>query len=195
VNDPVMRNDAAQRIADALRLEFDVVWSRVRGKATPAAAERQVTAPAASGEKTILIAAMQGKLPAGTVARLDEAYFVDSACKTLFSIMKTDLVAGNPIDFAGIATHLRSEAELTLLSELTLSEDVDDRIIEGIDEYLRPLERQYIERRTLEIQRELAEAAKRGDEAKVDELDLEKNHLRRRKDQLDADKRMSNALK
>src|SRR6266568_8484449 len=33
VSDPVVRNDAAQRIADAFRLEFETVWSRVRGKA------------------------------------------------------------------------------------------------------------------------------------------------------------------
>src|ERR1051325_6174537 len=32
VPDPVVRNDAAQRIADAFRLEFSTVWSRVKGK-------------------------------------------------------------------------------------------------------------------------------------------------------------------
>src|SRR5205085_8306500 len=95
VNDPVVRNDAAQRIADSLRLEFETVWSRVRGKAQPAAAERQVSAPAASGEKTILIAAIQGKLPEGTIERLKDDYFADPAFKTLFSIIKTDLAAGN----------------------------------------------------------------------------------------------------
>ena len=104
-------------------------------------------------------------------------------------------MSGNPIDFAEVQTHLRGEAELTLLSELTLSEDIDDRLIQGIDEYLRPLERQYIDRRKLEIQRELAEAAKRGDEEQVDELDRERMRLSRRADQLDSDKRMSNALK
>src|SRR6266511_2722383 len=31
VTDPVVRNDAAHRIADAFRLEFETVWSRVRG--------------------------------------------------------------------------------------------------------------------------------------------------------------------
>ena len=195
VNDPVIRNDAAQRIADSLRLEFETVWSRVRGKAQQAAVERQVSAPASSGEKTLLTAAIQGKLPEGTVERLQDDYFTDPACKTLFSIIKNGLLSGNPIDFAEVQTHLRGEAELTLLSELTLSEDIDDRLIQGIDEYLRPLERQYIDRRKLEIQRELAEAAKRGDEEQVDELDRERMRLSRRADQLDSDKRMSNALK
>src|SRR5256885_4359584 len=35
VNDPVVGNDAAHRIADQLELEFETVWSRVRGKAQP----------------------------------------------------------------------------------------------------------------------------------------------------------------
>ena len=195
VNDLVVRNDAAQRIADALRLDFDSVWSRVKGKAQASIAERQVSAPAASGEKTILIAAIQGRLPEGTIPRLKDDFFADPACKTLFSIIKTDLAAGNPIDFAEVQTHLRGEAELTLLSELTLSEDVDERVIQSLDEYLRPMERQAIERRKLEIQREVAEAAKRGDDARIEELDMEKLRLAKRADQLDADKRMSNTLK
>jgi len=195
VNDLVVRNDAAQRIADALRLDFESVWSRVKGRAQPAAMERQMSAPASSGEKTVLAAAIQGKLPEGTLSRLQDDYFGDSACKTLFSIIKTDLAAGNPIDFADLQTHLRGEAELTLLSELTLSEEVDDAVIRSLDEYLRPMERQSLERRKLEIQRELAEAAKRGDEKRIDELDAEKSRLGRRMQELDTEKRMSNALK
>src|SRR5437870_11193566 len=45
VADPVVRNDAAQRIADAFRLEFETVWSRVRGRAAAPAQERQKSAP------------------------------------------------------------------------------------------------------------------------------------------------------
>src|SRR5215212_9123918 len=52
VTDPVVRNEAAQRVADAFQLEFETVWSRVRGKAqSPAATERQRNAPQSSGEK------------------------------------------------------------------------------------------------------------------------------------------------
>src|SRR3954451_5212193 len=54
VTDPVVRNDAAQRIADGFRLQFESVWSRVKGKAqSPLARERQVNAPQASGEKFV----------------------------------------------------------------------------------------------------------------------------------------------
>jgi len=195
INDPVIKNEAAQRIANKLGLEFESIWSRVRGKAQPANAERQVSAPASSGEKTILIAAIQGRLPEGTIERLKDDYFADPACKTLFSIIKTGLATGNAIDFAEVQTHLRGESELTLLSELTLSEDIDERVIQSLDEYLRPMERQAIERRKLEIQREVAEAAKRGDDERIEALDAEKLRLSKRADQLDAEKRMSNTLK
>jgi DNA primase len=184
VSDPVMRNDAAQRIADAFRLEFEVIWSRVRGKAQAGLAERSQSAPMASAEKTVLTAAIQGKLQEGTVQRLREEFFSDPPCRTIFSIIKNDLVSGQPIDFTRIATDLRGEAELTLLSELTLSEDVDEEILQRIDENLRPLERQFIQRRKLEIQRELVEAEKNGDAERVAELDLEKLKLSRMSSEL-----------
>jgi DNA primase len=181
VSDPVVRNDAAQRIADAFRLEFESVWSRVRGKAQSNAgsAERQARPPAASGEKFVLQVAVQGKLAPEAAQRLSEDYFEDSACKTLFSIMKNDLVEGKPIDFDGITTHLRGEAELTLLSELLLSEEIDDPTLQRIDENLRPMERGYLNRRRIQIQRDIVEAEKAGDLDRVRELDREKLELSR----------------
>jgi DNA primase len=185
VNDPVVRNDAAQRIADAFRLEFDTVWSRVRGKAQSGLLERQMAGRESSADKTVLIAAIQGKLPPGRLAWLRDDFFNDPACKTLFSIMKNDLVSGSPIDFTEIATEIRGEAELTLLSELTLSEDVDEESLKRIDENLQRLEARYVKRRKLEIQREIVEAEKAGDAGRVAELDAEKQEL----------SRMSSALK
>ncbi len=177
VTDPVVRNDAAQRIADAFRLEFEVVWSRVRGKAASAGTERRASAPSASAEKMVLIAALQGRLPEGVAQRLHEGLFEDAACKTLFSLIKNQVESSEPIDFAGIATHLRGEAELTLLSELTLSEDVDDATLLKIDQNLQPLEKGYLERRKLQIQKEIVEAEKEGNEARVTELFAEKGRI------------------
>jgi len=179
VSDPVVRNDAAQRIADAFRLEFQTVWSRVRGKAsTVPDRERQPMGRPGSAEKTILIAAIQGKLPATHLARLREEYFEEPG-KTLFSIMKESLMSGAPIDFQEVATHLRGEAELNLLSELSLSEDIDDQTLQRIDENLRPMERSYLERRNLEIQRDIAEAQRQGDEDRAAELSMEKMRISR----------------
>ncbi|HEX8409625.1 MAG TPA: DNA primase [Thermoanaerobaculia bacterium] len=178
VTDPVVRNEAAQRIADAFRLEFETVWSRVRGKAsTGASNERQVSAPQTTGEKFVLIAAMQGRLTPLQAEKLREEYFDDPACKTVFSIIKSDLVAGQPIDFGEVATHLRGEAELTLLSELSLSEDIDDRSLQRIDENLLPMERSYLSRRMQQIQRQIIEEKADGD--RLDELYQEKLQLSR----------------
>jgi DNA primase len=176
VSDPVMRNDAAQRIADALRLEFETVWSRVRGRST-VVRERQAVAPNATGEKTLLSAAMEGKLKTEQLERIREDYFEDPSNKILFSIMKNDLVTGQPIDFGAVATHLKGESELTRLSELTLGDEVDDRTLQRIDEILRPMEKAYLERRNLQIQQEIQEAVSGGDQKRAHELDLEKMHL------------------
>jgi DNA primase len=177
VTDPVVRNDAAQRIADAFHLEFDVVWSRVRGKAQAAPADRQFSPPSASAEKVILAASLQGKLPRNVAERVHEGLFEDSACRTLFSVIKNELAAGKPIDFGAVATHLKGEAELTLLSELTLRDDIDDQTLQRIDENLRPLEKSYLERRTTEIQREIVEAVRVGDDGRLSELLAEKGRI------------------
>ena len=180
VTDPVVRNDAAQRIADAFRLEFETVWSRVRGKASATAAqERRVSAPGSTAEKMILTAALQGKLNPALARRIREEFFEDPACKTIFSVIKSALEDDVPIDFGEIATHLRGEAELTLLSELSLSEEIDDQTLQRLDENLRPLEKNYLDRRKREIQREIEEAHKRGDAELVARLDREKVELSR----------------
>ena len=179
VTDPVVRNDAAQRIADAFRLEFDVVWSRVRGKAQAAVTDRQVSAPTASAEKVILAAVIQGKLPADVADRVHEDLFEDPACRTVFSIIKSELGTGQPIDFGAVQTHLKGEAELTLLSELTLRDDVDDQTLQRIDENLRPLEKSYLERRKLQIHQEIMEAERSGDRDRLSELMAEKIRISR----------------
>jgi DNA primase len=178
VTDPVVRNEAAQRIADAFRLEFETVWSRVRGKAsTGPQTDRQLVAPQTTGEKFVLIAALQGRLSAEQIGRLREDYFEEPACKTVFSIIKSDLSAGQPIDFGEVATHLKGEAELTLLSELSLTEDIDDRSLQRIEENLLPMERKFLSRRMQQIQRQIIEAG--TDAERVAELDQEKLQLSR----------------
>ena len=179
VSDPVIRNDAAQRIADAFRLEFGTVWSRVRAKAGSAPRERAPMGRSSSAEKMILTAALQGKLSESQTARLRDEFFEDAACRSIFSIAKADLNAGNPIDFQQIATHVKGEAELTLLSELSLSDDIDDHTLQKIDQNLGPMERAYLERRKSEIQREIMEAERQGDGERVAALDADKMELSR----------------
>jgi DNA primase len=178
VADPVIRNDAAQRIADAFRLEFDTIWSRVRGK-TAGATERQVSRTVPTGEKFVLTAVVQGKVASEKLNLLQEGFFGDPACKALFSLIKTGVSAGQPIDYSEIATHLRGEAELTLLSEVTLTEDLEDAAVARLDEVLIPMQKAYIERRKREIQQDIEEAVRSGDQQRERRLDAEKLELSR----------------
>jgi DNA primase len=180
VTDPVVRNEAAQRISDAFRLEFETVWSRVRGKASAGAgADRQQRMPVPTGEKFVLTAVVQGRLTPQQLARLQVDHFEDAACRTIFSVTKNYLDSGQPIDFAEVQTHLKGEAELLLLSELSLTDDIDDRVLERLDENLLPMERGYLDRRKQQIQYEIVEAEKRGDGARLDQLVGEKMELTR----------------
>jgi DNA primase len=180
VTDPVVRNEAAQRVADAFRLEFETVWSRVRGKAgTAPPPETHRSAPIGAGDKFVLIAAIQGRLTPRQLSGIRDEYFTDPAGKTLFSIIKNDLADGKAIDFAEVATHLRGEAELTLLSELSLTEDVEDSSLLRIDEILIPMERAWLDRRKRELQREIDDAQRKGDAQRVEELVREKTAMSR----------------
>ncbi len=184
VADPVIRNDAAQRIADAFRLEFESIWSRVRGRAS-APAERQPSRAIPTGEKFILTALVQGRIPQASVGAIQEGFFTDPACKTLFSIIRNGAAGAVAIDYSQMATHLKGEAELTLLSEVTLTEDLDEAALARLDEVLIPMQKGFIERRTQEIQRELVEAERSADEDRVARLWVERRDLLR----------MSSALK
>jgi DNA primase len=179
VSDPVVKNDAAQRIADSFRLEFEVVWSRVRGRAQGGPAERGASGTTWNSQRSLLAAALQGLLPPAILERLHEGYFEDESCRTIFSITKNDLKAANPIDFNALSTHLRGEAEVALLSELVLGDLFEPGFFDRIEEVLGPLERRFVERRKLQIQREIAEALKEGNEERVRELDREKLDISR----------------
>jgi DNA primase len=180
VTDPLVRKLAIARIADQFGVPADGVEPKVRAKAHTAADNdlRLPRTPAyRDAEKMILRAAFQRKLNESVVGRLREEYFEDAACKTIFSIIKTDLQAGNPIDFQQIQTQLKGDAEATLLSELILSDDIDDQTLQRIDQLLRPMQDRHRERRQAEIQREIIEAQKRGDHDRVAELLADKMRM------------------
>ena len=145
-----------------------------------------LTLPLTPAEEAKLLAKAcdQGVTPE-VLVRLREELFEDSACKTLFSIMKNEVSAGQPIDYSAIATHLKGEAELTLLSEVTLTDDLDESAIARLDEVLIPMQKAFIERRKREIQREIEDAVRAGDQNRERVLDAEKLEL----------SRMSNTLK
>jgi len=130
-------------------------------------------------EKTLLRLALNQQLPEELAGRLREEYFELPSCKTLFSLIKNEVRDGKPIDFREIATHVRGDAELNLLSELTLADDSGTLAAANLDLNLRELERRYIFRRRKEIQGEIVDAEKNGDSARVDQLISEKETLNR----------------
>lgn len=179
VADPVVRNDAAHRIADYLRLEFETVWSRVRGKSTSLGERQSPVAPISSGEKQLLASILHDRVPEELRVRIREELFDDAACRNLFRIIENDWKDGKTLDFSSIATDVRGEAELTRLSELVLDESdgTDDK---SLEETIRLMERRFIDRRLREIQSEIQEANRVGDAAGEQRLLLEKVELSRR---------------
>ncbi len=68
---------------------------------------------------------------------------------------------------------------MTLLSELTFTDDPGTLTTANLDLNLRELERRFISRRSREIQLEIVEAEKSGDSNRVDQLISEKESLNR----------------
>lgn len=178
VADPVTRNDAAQRVADGLRLEFDTIWSRVRTRGSRQV-ERQPSAPISTGERQLLGALLQGKLPSAYLGKLREDFFEDPSCKTIFGVVLQRFSDGQALDFSEIATQLRSEADLTRLSELALSEDSDGCDLKALENTIRLMERRLLDRRLREIQIGIQEASLQGDLQREHSLLTQKNELSR----------------
>ncbi|HUP63840.1 MAG TPA: DNA primase [Thermoanaerobaculia bacterium] len=185
VSDPVLKNDAAQRVADRLSLEFSSVWSRVRGGGGATGGtggkERQFYAPVSSGEKQVLRALFQAEDPAAVEGRLREEYFEDPDCRAIFKAVAGRIREGQPLDFSKIATDLRGESELTRLSELAMAPDERDADISTVlDETVRLMERRYLDHRLKQIQTEIQEAEREGDAERIEALWIEKRDSSRR---------------
>ncbi len=180
VADPVVRNEAAQKVADGLRIEFDAVWSRVRRPGSASGERREPSAPIATGEKRLLQAALRQEFPDAAFDQIREEFFEDPACLSIFRAVKSRVSEGQPLDFSGLTTDLKGEVELTRLSELALAES-DPFDAGALEDLLRHMERRYLERRQREIQREIQEAERAGDHKKLQSLDGEKTELMRRR--------------
>lgn len=180
VADPVMRNDAAQRVADGLRLEFDTVWSRLSTRPGRAVRhEKTASAPISTAEKELLRAVLQEDLPAELSARIRPEFFEDAACRSIYELASRSISEGQPLDFSQIATHLRGEAELTRLSELSVGDGSEPSDLQRFEETIRLMERRFIDRRLKDIQIEIREAERVGDQDLERTLSREKMELSR----------------
>lgn len=180
VSDPVIRNEAAQRIADALRLEFGPVWSRVRQRGTTGPVDRDLSAPISTGEKNVLRALLHGEAPPEILERLSAEFFEDPVCRSIFEKVEDANRNGLTLDFLALATHLRGDAELTRLSELALSSETDPTDPAALGDTLLLMERRHLARRLMEIQHSIQEAIREGNVVSEQSLMLEKIKLSKR---------------
>ncbi len=180
VTDPVIRNDAAQRIADHFRLEFETVWAKFRGKGLRALNDPTVRAPISTGETIILRAALNEELPRELALQLREEYFEDATTRAVFRAIAPALSSGQPLDFPAIATDLKSETALAKLSEVALADGAEDGYnAKSLEDIVRRMGRRYLERRLMEIQLETQEAVRDGDTERHRLLNIEKIELSR----------------
>lgn len=180
VADPVIRNDAAQRVADRLRLEFETVWSRVRVQRGDPSRPTVAAEVVSTGEKQVLRAILGEQFPKSLLERLREEYFQEDTCREVFRAIQKTESSDQPLDFSAIATHLRGESELTRLSELALGDESDGPDLKKLEDTVRLMERRYLDRRLKEIQAEIQEAMRAGDLKRAQTLDQEKINLSRR---------------
>ena len=183
IRDSLVRNEAAQKTADGLRLEFDAIWPRVRGTAPVSGGRDEVSANASgvmSGEKVILRELVHGRLTSQTAERIHEEMFTEGRCRSVWRAFRE--IGGSPegLDFSRLATHVRGESELTMLSELALSQEVESSTHPSVDHAVLLMERGWISRRLRDLQIEIQNAERGGDSERELALLHEKSELSRR---------------
>ncbi|HXI11618.1 MAG TPA: DNA primase [Thermoanaerobaculia bacterium] len=180
ITDPVTRNDSAQRIADAFGLQFETVWSRVRSRG-PRGTEKVVQSPISTGEKRVLRLLLHPGTAPVVIEGMQAEYFEDPSCRVIFSAVCELAKRGQQIGFHELASQLRGDQELTLLSELALW-DEDDQAQPS--EELYHMRARFTERRLSEIQQEIQQVTRAGDSERERSLDAEKHRLLREKMEL-----------
>lgn len=179
VADPVAKNDAAQRVADRLGLQFETVWSSIRrssgSRTEPVESTR--TRPVSSGEKRVLRALLAGA-EQERLADLTPEWFEDKECRAIAEVVIAMRRTDQPLDFSSVATHLKGEAELTRLSELAFEDEDDESDTAILASTLDRMRKRQLDRRSTQLQAEIREAERAGDNAALDRLLREKMELR-----------------
>lgn len=152
----VLRNDAAQKVADWLRLQFDVVWSRLRSsggfaRQTEPTRSGPTSNRNVNGEKHILAAIVQEAEMGELIDRLREDYFRDPACRAIFRELSAMRRQG-AIDYNALGGRLRGERETELLAEIVHWEEV---IPDSLEQIVAPMARQALDERLDEVQRRI----------------------------------------
>ncbi len=180
VSDPVVKNDAAQRVADRIGLQFETVWSSIRR------GSRQITAPettlkgstVSSGEKQVLRALLRSTDGDERLSAVSAEWFDDAECRAIAETLASLREMNQPLDFSHVATHLKGEAELKRLSELAFEDEEDETDDAALASALDRMRRRQLDRRSDQLQAEIREAERSGDSDVLNRLLREKMELR-----------------
>jgi DNA primase len=185
VADPVMRNDAAQRVADRMGLEFSSVWSRVRtGGGGFTARTPSVTDldGVVSGEKEVLRCVLLGLDPEISIKTVRAEFFQETACRQIFErLVELEWTPGGAVQ--SVVHTLRSEEAVSVLAAISFEPDSDpdrDRQRrEGTRALLAGFRRREVEERLRANFAATKAAESAGNPSETDRLLSEKQQLLR----------------
>ncbi|HWC66379.1 MAG TPA: DNA primase [Thermoanaerobaculia bacterium] len=176
VPDRVLRYEYVRRVSETAGIPADVLWKRSPARPTPApegtksAAEPFSRVPLPAVERRLLSALVNGgEDAAGFLPEIHPEHLSDPRLRSIFLAVRSSKKEGEALDFPELATHLGSEDERALLSELACDEEPPGGI-EVISQYVNHLAREHLKREALAIQQAIEAARQTGDEEEIDRL-------------------------
>jgi DNA primase len=176
VPDRVLRYEFVRKVSEKAGIPADVLWKRgtavraAAGEGTKEAPESFSRVPPPAVERRLLSAFLNGGEDAAPALRsLDPDSLSDSRLRSIFLALRAEKKDDQPLDFSVLATHLASEDERALLSELACDETSPGGS-EAISSYINQLTRKHLERRAATVQQEIVAAETRGDKEEIDRL-------------------------
>ena len=204
IPDTVLRYAYTRRAAERLDVPVEVFRKRVRpGAQNPRDRRRSIGTPGSAGgadapagapatenpprppslvrnlEERVLQHLLQSGVELPPLAELPSPEaFLDAECRNIFRVF-CDLYdgRGEPPDSRAVLNGLgREGAAVDRLASLLLEESFGSERL-GLSEALRGLERRWEKQRLRQLQREIVEAARQGDDESLDRLEKEKTRL------------------
>ena len=183
VPDRVLRYEFVRRVSEKAGIPADVLWRRgaaVRaapGEGTKEAPEPSSRVPLPAVERRLLSALINGgEEAAPALSSIDPEYLSDPRLRSILVAVRAEKKDGEALDFPLLSTHLESEDERALLSELACDEQTPGGV-EAIFSYISHLTRRHLERQAAVLQQEIVAAETRGDKEEIDRLSRSKTAL------------------
>jgi hypothetical protein len=134
--------------------------------------------PVSTGEKRVLKAVLTGVSDADLLRGIRAEWFEEGPCRTIAAVVLERIENGQALDFPHVATHLKGEAELTLLSELAFEDEEDVTDGAALASTLDRMRRRQLDRMASQLQGEILQAERAGDTERLNQLYREKMKLK-----------------